>query len=112
VFLNRHAGTQILHALMQGAKDARHYPPRGEITFSLTQLARDFHVSRPHVARMLRAAEKAGLLVLVDSNRLHFTEEGVENLTKLLVARLGADLQAAIGLGEELDARETLRKTG
>lgn len=112
VFLNRHAGTQILHALMQGAGDTPHYPPRGEIAFSLSKLARDFHVSRPHVARMLRAAEKESLLVLQGSNQLSFTEEGRAHLVKLLTARLGSDLEAAGGLHDELDAQQILRKTG
>jgi hypothetical protein len=111
VFLNRHAGTQILHALMQGAADTLHYPPHGEIAYSLSGLARDFHVSRPHVARMLHAGEKAGLLVLHDGNRLSFTTAGREHLTALLAARLGSDLEAAIRLDEELSARATLRKT-
>jgi DNA-binding MarR family transcriptional regulator len=111
VFLNRHAGTQILHALMQGAGDTVHYPPRGEIAVSLSKLARDFHVSRPHVARMLRAGEKEGLLELRGSNQLAFTEEGRQHLTRLMSARLGSDLETAIRLKAELDAQENLRKT-
>jgi len=111
VFLNRHAGAQILHALMQGAGDTEHYPPQGVIAFSLSKLARDFHVSRPHVARMLRAGEKEGLLELRGSNQLRFTEEGRHHLSKLMSARLGSDLETAIRLKAELDARETLRRT-
>jgi AraC-like DNA-binding protein len=112
VFLNRHAGTQIVHALMLQAEDTSHYPPRGEIAFSLSKLARDFHVSRPHVARMLRAAEKGGLLVQHGSNQLSFTAEGRRHLSRLLVARLGWDLQGALQLEEELSLHETLRKAG
>ncbi len=59
---------------------------------------------------MLRAGEKEGLLVLRGSNHLSFTEEGRLHLTKLLTARLGSDLEAAIRLDEELGALETLRK--
>jgi len=109
VFLNRHAGTQILHALMLSAEDTAPYPPRGEIVFSLSRLARDFHVSRPHVARMLRAAEKEGLLELTGSNALRFSDEGLRHLTVLLAVRLRADLLGAIALDTEL--AHGLRKT-
>jgi len=109
VFLNRHAGTQILHALMLSGDDGAHYPPRGEMAFSLSKLARDFHVSRPHVARMLRAGEKEALLMLCGNSRLSFTDEGRAHLIQLLAARLGSDLEAAVRLDEELNA--PLRKT-
>jgi hypothetical protein len=112
VFLNRHAGVQVLHALMQGAGDSGPYPPLGDVAFSLSKLARDFHVSRPHVARMLRAGEKEGLLALSGSNTLRFTDEGLRHLRLLLAARLWADIWAAVRLDGELAERETLRPTG
>jgi len=110
VFLNRHAGTQILHALMLGAAEDDAYPPRGSMTYSLSRLARDFNVSRPHVARLLRAAEQEGLVVLEDANRLRFTDEGRREAAILLGLRLLVSLQAAVLLYEER-AGEPLRRT-
>jgi hypothetical protein len=104
VFLNRHAGTQILHALMLASDDDAHYPPKGAIAFSLTGLARRFHVSRPHVARLLRTAEQEGLVVPAGEGRLAFTEAGRTAAAELLGVRLSNDLQAAIRLMDALDA--------
>ncbi len=111
VFLNRHAGTQILHALMLGAEETDVYPPRGPTEYSVSRLARDFSVSRPHVARLLRAAEQEGLLVLQDGNRLRFTEEGRSQAAILLGLRLWTSLHAAMMLHQE-SAQEPLRRTG
>jgi hypothetical protein len=104
VFLNRHAGTQILHALMLAAEDDKHYPPQGEIAFSLTGLARDFRVSRPHVARLLRGAEQEGLIALRPDSRLAFTPAGLLAARDVLGARLATALRTAISLMHELDA--------
>jgi hypothetical protein len=104
IFLNRHAGSQILHALMLAGEDRAHYPPKGEIEFSLSALARDLRVSRPHVARLLRAAEAEGLIALHGDNRLAFTEDGRNAVIGMLGARLAIALQGAIRL---LDALET-----
>jgi len=111
VFLNRHAGTQILHALMLGAAEGDSYPPRGAMTCSLSRLARDFNVSRPHVARLLRAAEREGLAVLEGANHLRLTEEGRSQAAILLGLRLWTSLHAAALLYEER-AGEPLRRTG
>jgi hypothetical protein len=78
VFLNRHAGMQILHRLMLAAPEDGEYPPRGPLPFNISELAREFHVSRPHVSRLLKAAEQAGLiatdgqtLILSETLRMH-----------------------------------------
>jgi len=104
VFLNRHAGAQILHALMLAAEDDGHYPPRGEMAFSLTGLARTFRVSRPHVARLLRAAEQEGLIVMRPDSRLAFTQAGHEAARDVLGARLSGAMRTAITLMQALDA--------
>jgi AraC-like DNA-binding protein len=111
VFLNRHAGTQILHALMQGAEPDDSYPPQGAMRYALSKLAREFNVSRPHVARMLRAAESEGLVVLEDGNALRFTPEGRREAAILLALRLSTSLHAAVQLYEERE-RSPLRRTG
>jgi AraC-like DNA-binding protein len=107
VFLNRHAGMQILHALMLGAGDTERYPPDCPMPFSLSQLARDFHVSRPHVARLVRAAEQEGLMTLLGDNRMQFTPEGHRQAAFFLALRIAAGLSAAVRLHDEL-AQETL----
>ena len=104
VFLNRHAGTQILHALMLAADDHTHYPPEGEIAFSLSGLAREFRVSRPHVARLLRAAAQEGLIELRPESRLILTPAGRDAARTLFGARLSGALRAAIRLLDALDA--------
>jgi hypothetical protein len=89
-------------------EDTEHYPPKGEIAFSLSGLARRFRVSRPHVARLLRAAEQEGLIVLSGENRLAFTEMGRTASLELFGTRLSNDLQAAIKLIDALDAETAL----
>ncbi len=111
VFVNRHAGIQILHALMLQADGAQGYPPAGPVPYSLSRLARDFRVSRPHVARLLRAAEQEGLVVLESGGVLQLTELGREQTAVLLALRLSQALRAAVLLYDGLD-RDSLRKTG
>jgi hypothetical protein len=62
VFLERQAGLSVLNALMLsgGADDV--FPPAGPVRFSIAGLARRFSVSRPHVRKLLRDAERGGLL--------------------------------------------------
>ena len=101
VFLNRHAGSQILHALMQGGDEEDSYPPRGPMRYALSRLARDLNVSRPHVARLLRAAEQEGLAVLEEGGVLRFTDEGRREATILLGLRLSSSLLAAMRFHDE-----------
>jgi hypothetical protein len=94
VFLNRHAGVQILHRLMVSAPDDTEYPPRAPLPFSTSDLAREFRVSRPHVARLLKAAAEAGL-VAVDGNTLILTEDVKAHLRKMMGLRLATAIVAA-----------------
>lgn len=111
VFLNRYAGTQILHALMLSAGEDGPYPPEAEIGYSLSRLAREFHVSRPHVARLLKAAEQEGLVTLCDDKRLRFTSAGREAIRTMLALRLASAILAAIRLRDAL-ADAPLAKAG
>ncbi len=73
VFLNRHAGTQIASFLMcSNADDV--FPPAGPIPVSISALAQRFHVSRIHVKRLLRDAEREGLLAWLDRTTICFTD--------------------------------------
>lgn len=62
LFAERNAGTLILCDIMASAERRDVYPPRGRLKMSVTDLAQKFGVSRSHVFRLLRDAEKQGLL--------------------------------------------------
>jgi IclR helix-turn-helix domain len=62
LFAERNAGTLILCDIMDSAERRDVYPPRGTLKMSVTDLAEKFDVSRSHVFRLLRDAEKQGLL--------------------------------------------------
>jgi IclR helix-turn-helix domain len=61
-FANRDAGMLVLSHILASAEDGDTYPPRGPVRMSVTELAKKFDVSRSHVFRLLRDAEKLGLL--------------------------------------------------
>jgi hypothetical protein len=61
-FTHRDAGIIILSHILATAEDGDSYPPRGPVRMSVTELAKKFAVSRSHVFRLLRDAEKLGLL--------------------------------------------------
>jgi hypothetical protein len=60
--LMRDAGLLIFHALTQSADTGGDFPNAGPFDISLTSLARRFGVSRTHVLRFMRDAEKEGFL--------------------------------------------------
>jgi IclR helix-turn-helix domain len=62
-FVDRDAGMIILSYILATAEDGDAYPPRGPVRMSVTELSKRFKVSRSHVFRLLRDAEKLGLLV-------------------------------------------------
>jgi hypothetical protein len=92
VFLNRHAGIQVMDVLLI-LGDAE-CPTRGPLRISIGDLARRFGVSRIHVRRMLRDAEREGILMRDAERGLRFTEAGRDmvrqnyaaQLTSLLIA--------------------------
>jgi hypothetical protein len=98
VILNRHAGTQILHHLMLSAGDTSAYPPTGPIAFSATELARTFRVSRPHVARLIKAGEQQGLFVCHSDGTLTLTEQTRRDMSIVIGLRLWTLIGAAASL--------------
>jgi hypothetical protein len=62
IFLERQAGLNVLNALLLSGASDDVFPPAGPIRFSIAALARRFGVSRPHVRKLLRDAERKGLL--------------------------------------------------
>lgn len=67
VFMHRHAGIQIVHAMLAANDGA--FPPDRPIPLSVSATARRFRVSRIHIRRMFDDAERAGLA--------HVTKEGI-----------------------------------
>lgn len=90
VLLHRRAGVQILHALSLSADDDGIYPPEGALHVPISELARRFKVSRPHVARLFRDGEKSGLFVRHDGAAIGFTAEGRQAYLGLLRLRFSA----------------------
>jgi DNA-binding MarR family transcriptional regulator len=62
LFADRNAGLIILFDILMSAAEGDEYPPRGRLAMSVTALSKKFEVSRSHVFRLLRDAEKAGYL--------------------------------------------------
>lgn len=62
LFSQRNAGLTILTDLTLAGDAGDDFPPRGPIRFSVAGLARRFRVSRPHVLKLLRDAQRVGFL--------------------------------------------------
>jgi len=96
VFTARDSGSMILFEIMQSAQPGDAYPPRGPLNCSVTDLAAKYEVSRSHVLKMLRDAEKEGLLVRnADQRTCVFSETLRTAVTGLLVTMLAGNALAA-----------------
>lgn len=58
----RNAGSMILFDIASSGEPGDVYPAKGRVKMSVTELARKYEVSRSHVLKLLRDAEKEGLL--------------------------------------------------
>lgn len=72
VFINRHAGVLIMSVMLTSG-EGEDFPPRSVNALSVAATARRFDVSRVHVRRMMRHAEREGLL-RADDKALHLTD--------------------------------------
>jgi hypothetical protein len=61
-FAERDAGLGILYEVVLSAEPGDAFPPKGPVRMSIKDLARRHGVSRAHVFRLFRDAEKLGLL--------------------------------------------------
>jgi DNA-binding MarR family transcriptional regulator len=95
VFLHRHAGMQIAHALMLGAGEDDDYPPRKPLPLSITDLSRRFAVSRSHVVRMLQAAERRNLIARGEDGTVTLLEPARTAIRELIALRFFATLVCA-----------------
>jgi hypothetical protein len=62
IFPEHEAGLMILNALLLSGGPDDVFPPVGPVRYSIASLARRFGVSRPHVRKLLRDAERRGIL--------------------------------------------------
>lgn len=64
LFPEHQAGLLVLNALLLSGEPGDVFPPAGSVRYSIAGLARRFGVSRPHVRKLLRDAERRGILRL------------------------------------------------
>jgi DNA-binding MarR family transcriptional regulator len=100
LFSDRNAGLTILNALLLSGAEGDDFPPRGPIQFSVSALARRFRVSRPHVLRLLRDAQRAGFII-------READEGLGSLEPLLREQV-ANYYATSFIGYAVSARASL----
>jgi DNA-binding MarR family transcriptional regulator len=62
LFVERNAGLGILYKMALSGEPVDTYPPRLPLIINITDIARQFEVSRSHIHRLLNDAEKRGLL--------------------------------------------------
>jgi DNA-binding MarR family transcriptional regulator len=62
LFSVRNGGMNVLFDIVHSAEPGDVYPPRGRLKMSVRDLAKKFEVSPSHVRKLLRDAEKEGLL--------------------------------------------------
>jgi CRP-like cAMP-binding protein len=93
VFLNRHAGSQILWSLLANADAANLVTAAFAIAPS--DLASQFGVSRMHVSRLLRDARDAGILVPDGSDKIRFSTSAVDDIHVFYAWQLGLLIVAA-----------------
>lgn len=76
VFINRHAGTLVMADLLTsagGGANDEDFPPRVVAASSQREFSKRYAVSRVHISRMLKHAEREGILTL-DDGHIHLTD--------------------------------------
>jgi len=112
IFMNRHAGSQVIMLLATGAADGT-FPPRAAIAFSTAGAAKRFRVSRIHIKRMLDQAEKENFLRRQGDGAVVLDESARATIRTMYVMQLAQLLsQAARTLRErpEMTQRETFQR--
>lgn len=110
IFMHRHAGAQILHAILLSAGDAAPFPPVDEVSISITTLARRFHVSRTHVRRLFEEAEREGFLARSGDGGVTLTESGRFSARYWFVLRLIGYVVCAAKTAKEIGAQRATKK--
>ncbi|HEY1708035.1 MAG TPA: hypothetical protein VGG10_07205 [Rhizomicrobium sp.] len=104
VVLNRHAGMQLMHHLMLAVPDTGAYPPEEPIAYSAAELARVLRVSRPHIARLIKAGEREGLFASDTEGRVSLLAPARHDIGLVIALRLWAALRTAAQLHTDRDA--------
>ena len=92
VFMNRHAGNQIVWMLFASAEA---FPPRAPVAISIAETARRFGVSRIHVRRLLDEAKRENLLDFDSRGAVVFTEGACGYIRYLYAGQMAQLLVAA-----------------
>jgi hypothetical protein len=101
IFMNRHAGNQVIMLLATGGDDGT-FPPRGPIAFSTAAVAKRFRVSRIHIKRMLDQAERENFLKRQGEGAAVLDESARATIRAMYVMQLAQLLsQAACTLREQ-----------
>ncbi len=109
IFLNPHAGMQLIHHLMLQADADDAYPPRRPVPLSIAPLSRQLHVSRAHIARLISAAEGEGMMARTTDDSVIFLEPAREMIRNILAVRLTQMLFCAARLEHERSKGDSVR---
>jgi hypothetical protein len=105
IFMNRHAGNQVIMLLATGG-DNSVFPPRGGISFSTAAVAKRFRVSRIHIKRMLDQAERESFLKRQGEGAVVLEESARATIRAMYVMQLAQLLsQAARTIREQPEKR-------
>lgn len=84
-FMHPSAGMQMLYwMIVAAAKRGDPFPPQKPIPISMSEVAQDLRVSRTHVQRMLRTAEREALIARHDDGTVQFTANLVADSSYIL----------------------------
>jgi hypothetical protein len=105
IFMNRHAGNQVIMLLATGG-DNSVFPPRGGISFSTAAVAKRFRVSRIHIKRMMDQAERESFLKRQGEGAVVLEESARATIRAMYVMQLAQLLsQAARTIREQPEKR-------
>jgi hypothetical protein len=94
VFVQRHAGSQVLWRLICGS-EGQAFPPLRTPAVPAAEMARLFSVSRIHVRRMLDDAERRGFLSRDADGSLRFSPDAREEVENHFAVQLSSLVRAA-----------------
>ncbi len=105
MFADRNAGIAMLYRIARSGAEGDTYPPRGPVRIVVSDLAREFEVSRSHVLNVLREAQKQGLIRRDPETLTGYLEEKLrEGLLRfqagLFIGFAGCAFQALKAVGE------------
>lgn len=93
-FLHPHAGSQILWVMTLAGSDHA-LPTTDEIRLSLTSLASRFDVTHLHVRRLLRQAQREGMLTYHGHGRISFEPSGLDELNRHYAFQLSEIIESS-----------------